>query len=129
MKINKWTIIICVIMLTISGTLIYMISNTATKLFGLALGVFTGFLVSLVIAIVNYLHQKYLIYNAVKTQISDIFINTYILHRMTGMILDKVQNLNKLDDLNYRSPTQEEIALLQGKRYLVLVQTLLFTVN
>lgn len=103
MKINKWTIIICVIMLIISGVLVYIILDTNTKMFGLALGVFTGFLVSLVIAIVNYLHQKYFIYNSVMTQISDIYINTYIIHRMTGMILDKVQNLNKLDDLNYRS--------------------------
>ena len=194
MKINKWTIIICVIMLIISGALVYTIPDTNTKIFGLALGVFTGFLVSWVIAIVNYLHQKYLIYNSVMTQISDIFINTYIIHCMTGMILHRVQNLNMLDDLNYRSilgmadlnigfatsmntklfapivgigkkyqaiiemiefendlsnlkfcigkiqsyslehdllqlemtqrpPTQEEFALLQGKRYLVLVQT------
>lgn len=55
------------------------------------------------LAIVNYLHQKYLIYNSVTAQISDIFINTYIIHRITGMILDRVQNLSKLDDLNYRS--------------------------
>lgn len=103
MKINKWTIFICVIMLIISGVLVYMISDVNTKTYDLALGVFTGFLVSLVIAIVNYLHQKYLIYNSVMTQISDIFINTYIIHCMTGMILEKVQNLNKLDDLNYRS--------------------------
>lgn len=126
MKINKWTIFICVIMLIISGVLVYMISDVNTKTYDLALGVFTGFLVSLVIAIVNYLHQKYLIYNSVMTQISDIFINTYIIHRMTGMILEKVQNLNKLDDLNIGFATGMNTKLFVpidgiGKKYQAII--------
>lgn len=103
MKVNKWTIIFCTIMIIILGYLIYVIPDSNTKMFNLTMGVFTGLLVSLVMAIINYLHQKYLIYNSVMTQISDIFINTYIIHRMTEMILEKVQNLNKLEDLNYKS--------------------------
>ena len=102
MKVNKWTIIICTIMIIFFCGLVYVIPNTNTKMFNLTMGVFTGLLVSLIMAIINYLHQKYLIYNSVMTQISDIFINTYIIHRMTGMILEKVQNLNNLEDLNYR---------------------------
>lgn len=103
MKVNKWTIIICIIMIIFLGDLVYIIPDTNTKMSNLTTGVFTGLLVSLVIAIINYLHYKYLIYNSVMTQILDIFTNTYIIYRMTGMILEKVQNLNKLEDLNYKS--------------------------
>ena len=77
MKVNKWTIIICTIMIIFLGDLVYMIPDTNTKMLNLTMGVFTGLLVSLIMAIINYLHQKYLIYNSVMTQISDIFINTY----------------------------------------------------
>ena len=103
MKVNKWIIIICIIMIIFLGYSVYMIPDTNTKILNLTMGVFTGLFVSLVMSIINYLHQKYSIYNSVTTQISDIFINTYIIHRMTGIILEKVQNLNKLEELNYRS--------------------------
>lgn len=103
MKANKFTIIACVIMLIISGIFVYGIENTSDKMFILFVGIFTGVLVSLVSAIVNYLHQKNIIFNSVMTQIADIFVNTLIIHRMTGMIVEKTQTMTRLDDLNYKS--------------------------
>lgn len=103
MKVNKYTIIACVIMLIVSGIFVYRIQDTGDKLFILFVGIFTGVLVSLVSAIVNYLHQKNIIFNSVMTQIADIFVNTLIIHRMTGMIVEKTQTMTRLDDLNYKS--------------------------
>ena len=103
MKVNKYTIIACVIMLIVSGIFVYRIQDTSDKLFILFVGIFTGFLVSLVSAIVNYLHQKSIIFNSVMIQIADIFVNTLIIHRMTGIIVEKTQMMTRLDDLNYKS--------------------------
>ncbi len=103
MKVNKYTIIACLIMLMVSGIFVYGIQDTNDKLFILFVGIFTGFLVSLVSAIVNYLHQKNLIFNSVMTQIADIYVNTLIIHRMTGIIVEKTQMMTRLDDLNYKS--------------------------
>ena len=91
MKVNKYTIIACVIMLIVSGIFVYRIQDTSDKLFILFVGIFTGFLVSLVSAIVNYSHQKSIIFNSVMIQIADIFVNTLIIHRMTGIIVEKTQ--------------------------------------
>lgn len=103
MKVNKYTIIACLIMLMASGIFVYGIQDTNDKLFILFVGIFTGFLVSLVSAIVNYLHQKNFIFNSVMTQIADIYVNTLIIHRMTGIIVEKTQMMTRLDDLNYKS--------------------------
>lgn len=78
------------------------IKDSNSKLFVVTVGIFTGVFVSLVSTVVFYFDKRAAIYQAVKSNIADIYINLHIIHSMTGNILNQVQNFYNLKDLNYK---------------------------
>lgn len=102
MKANKYTIIICVVIDIISLYLMLIIKDSSSKSFVVAVGIFTGILVSLVSTMVIYFDKRATIYQAVKTNIADIYINLTIIHSMTGNILNQIQYFYNLKELNYK---------------------------
>lgn len=102
MKANKYTIIACVIIGIISCITMIAINNSSSKSFIVAVGIFTGVLVSLVSTIVSYCDKRGTIYHAVESNIADIFINLHIIYSMTGNILNQIQYFYGLKELNYK---------------------------
>lgn len=102
MKANKYTIIVCVLIGTITGVSMVGIKDSDSKLFVVTVGIFTGVLVSLVSTVVIYFDKRVTIYQSVKSNIADIYINLHIIHSMTGNILNQIQFLYDLKDLNYK---------------------------
>lgn len=102
MKASKYTIIVCVMMAIISCVVMFGIKDSNSKIFVVTVGIFTGVIVSLVSTIVIYFDKRATIYQAVKSNIADIYINLYIIHSMTGNILEQIQYFYNLKDLNYK---------------------------
>lgn len=102
MKANKYTIIVCVLIGIIACVAMIGIKDSNSKIFVVTVGVFTGVLVSLVSTVVTYFDKRATIYQAVKSNIADIYINLHIIHSMTGNILDQVQYFYNLKELNYK---------------------------
>lgn len=102
MKANKYTIIICVLIGVITCGTMVGIKDSNSKLFVVTVGIFTGIIVSLVSTVVVYFDKRATIYQAVKSNIADIFINLHIIHSLTGNILAQVQKICNLKELNYK---------------------------
>lgn len=102
MKANKYTIFTCIIIGVISFGFMFTIKDSSSKKFSIVVGIFTGVLISLVSALVMYFDKREDIYQAVKVNIADIFINLNLIHNMTGIILGQVQYFNNLKDLDYK---------------------------
>lgn len=102
MKANKYTIIVCAVMGVIACIDMIAIKDSSSKFFAVTVGIFTGILVSLVSTIVIYFDKRATIFQAVKSNIADIFINLSIIHSMTGNILNQIQYFYNLKELNYK---------------------------
>ena len=103
MKVSKITIITCVILDIIIGAFIGLTYGKYTIARDLFYGVFTGIVVSIVMALINYFYEKSLIFSKAKNQLLDTYIDLLIIHQMTGSILGRVIYTPKLDDLNFRA--------------------------
>lgn len=102
MKANKYTIIVCVLIGIITCVAMIGIKDSNSKLFVVTVGIFTGVIGSLVSMVVIYFDKRATIYQAVKSNIADIYINLHIIHSMPGKILEQVQYFYNLKDLNYK---------------------------
>ena len=76
MKANKYTIIVCVLIGIITCVAMIGIKDSNSKLFVVTVGIFTGVIVSLVSTVVIYFDKRATIYQAVKSNIADIYITS-----------------------------------------------------
>lgn len=102
MKASKYTIIVSTIIGIITGMLLLVIEDCDSKPFIVSVGIFTGVLVSLVSTVITYFDKRATLFQAVKSNIADIFINLNIIHSMTGNILNQIQYFYNLKELNYK---------------------------
>ena len=72
MEINKKTIILCLIVLSILIIPIYFFKEHS-KLYEITVGTFTAFITSLIFAIVSYLHERHIVLNNIYKYFSEIY--------------------------------------------------------
>jgi len=103
MKINKNTAIVCAIAIIISGGMVILLALVVPKFAGydviqsMILGAFSSFIVSAVIAIVGYLHERNRIIEKTENNIKSLFINMNILSQIIG---DTLQQVHMAQDLS-----------------------------
>lgn len=102
MKASKVTIITTVIISIGTGVALFEIQDGSSKLFGVIVGIFTGALITLVSTLVTYLDKRAAIYQVVKSNIANIYVNLHIIHSMTGNILNQIQHVYSFNELNYK---------------------------
>lgn len=109
MKINKKTIIICSIVIIISGITIIGIEAFALHfdkyelVQTIFLGIFTGFIVSLVNSIIQYFHEKNSIIEKTDNNIRSLYINMYVLSRIIGNALQQIHTTLDLSRLPFNN--------------------------
>lgn len=105
MKSNKITIYVCSILALLSGTGIFFIerfipTNTAV-LQGISSGVFTGFIVSVVMAIIGYFHEREVLLNKAYYNLKTLYINMWVLSQTMGNVSSQIHTVTKLDELHF----------------------------
>lgn len=85
MKVNRITIIICAAIVLLSGISIAFISNDLAK--NIAISVFTGFIVSLVIATIGYFHERAVLLEKIDFGMKSPYINMAVLKETIGKAL------------------------------------------
>lgn len=74
MKVNKITIIACLIAILVSGVAIIFFNGFLT-LQNIVMGIFTSSIVSCIVALVNYFHERNLIVERIDNNIKNLYIN------------------------------------------------------
>lgn len=77
--------IICAAIVLLSGISIAFISNDLAK--NIAISVFTGFIVSLVIATIGYFHERAVLLEKIEFNIITLYINMTVLKKTIGKAL------------------------------------------
>ncbi len=66
-------------------------------------GIFTGFIVSLVVAVIGYFHERAKIIEAVEENIKSLFLNITVMSKILGKILPQIHNSVAIQDLPFRN--------------------------
>lgn len=101
MKINKNTSIICIIFSIIFGVLTVVLQPFHELSSSIVASIFTGFIVSAVVALIGYFHEKEKILNNISNNIRNLYINLLAIKNITGKIIPKVATANDLTKLEY----------------------------
>ena len=87
MKINKITLLVCSILTVVSGLTMVVIESTVPDNIDTSLcqsvvsGIFTGFIVSLVISVIGYFHERNIILEQTDSNIKSLYINMMVLSK------------------------------------------------
>lgn len=119
MKSNKITIYVCSILTFFSGIGMLLIEkfmhseSHTVVLQGISSGIFTGFIVSLVIAIIGYFHEKEVLVNKANQNINELYINMKIHSQILGNTLNQIhsQILGSALPKVHSSTTLEKLSL------------------
>lgn len=109
MKINKNTAIVCAIAVIISGCMIVLLSLVIPQFKGydilqsMVLGVFSSFIVSAVIAIVGYFHERSEILEKTENNIKNLFISMNVLSQIIGNTLQQIYTTPDLSALPFNN--------------------------
>ena len=107
MKINKITAIVCTIAVIISGgattflALVVPPFNGYDILQSMILGAFSSFIVSAVISIVGYFHERNVIIEKTENNIKSLFINMNVLSLIIGNTLQQIHTVQDLSALPF----------------------------
>lgn len=85
MKANRITMIVCAAIVILSGISIAFISNDLAK--NITVSIFTGFIVSLVIATIGYFHERAVLLEKIEFNIITLYINMTVLKKTIGKAL------------------------------------------
>lgn len=99
MKVNKITTIVCLLMTIISGVLLFYKDNVMLQ--SILSGIFTGFIVSLVVAVIGYFHERAKIIKAVEENIKSLFLNITVMSKILGKVLPQIHNSVAIQDLPF----------------------------
>lgn len=102
MKVNKITAIVCLLITIISCVLLLFYKDNV-MLQSILSGIFTGFIVSLVVAIIGYLHERAKTIAAIEDNIKSLFFNITVMSIMLGKILPQIHNSVTLQDFQFKS--------------------------
>lgn len=102
MKVNKITAIVCMLMSFISGVLLFFYKDNVI-LQSILSGIFTGFIVSFVVAVIGYFHERAKIMEAVGENIKSLFLNISVMSMILGNVLPQIHNSVAIQDLPFRN--------------------------
>lgn len=102
MKVNKIIIIVCLSMSIISGVS-FVFYRDDIILQSILSGIFTGFIVSLVVAIIEYFHDQAKIIELVEENIKSLFLNIRVMSEMLGQILPQIHNSIDIPNLPFEN--------------------------
>lgn len=100
MKINKITMIVFAIGTLLSGIMIWLINNAVIQ--NIVSGVFTGFIVSLVVSIIGYYYEKNIILEKTDYNLKSLYINMSVISRIIGNMLSHVFKTEKMESLPFK---------------------------
>lgn len=109
MKINKNTAVVCVAAIIISGIAIMLMALYVPRFSGydvlqtMVLGAFSSFIVSAVIAIVGYFHERSVIIEKADNNIKNLFINMNVLSQIIGNALQQIHTAQDLSVLPFEN--------------------------
>lgn len=105
MKVNKITVIACLIASIISGAAILLlpITDSFTTIQNIVTGIFTSSIVSCIIAVVNYFHQRNCIIEKTDNNLRNLYINMSVLSKIIGNVLQQIHNTDILSDLMFKN--------------------------
>ena len=109
MKINKITLLVCSILTVVSGLIIVVIESTLPHNMDTSLcqsivsGIFTGFIVSLVISVVGYFHERNIILEKTDSNIKNLYINMVVLSKIIGHILPQIHEADSMESLPFKN--------------------------
>ena len=102
MKVNKITALVCLIITVLSGVLL-IFSKDYSMLQNVLSGIFTGFIVSLVIAVIGYFHERAKILETIDINIRSLFLNIAVMSKMLEKLLPQIHNAASLQDLPFKN--------------------------
>lgn len=112
MKVNKITTIVCFAMAIVSGVLLFFYKDN-TIIQSILSGIFTGFIVSLVVAVIGYFHERAKIIEAIDVNIRNLFINVKVMSMILGKVLPQIHNSIVIQDLPFKNVS--ELSLLNSE--------------
>lgn len=97
MKVSKITFIVCVIITFISCVFIVVFedNNLLQSIFS---GVFTGFIVSDVTALIGYYHERAKIYTAIDQNIKELYLNLTVISKILGKVLPQIHTAEEMPE-------------------------------
>lgn len=99
MKINKITMLICAIITLISGIILVFINDTMLQ--GVVSGIFTGFIVSVVTAVIGYFYEREIILEKTDNNIRSLYVNLNVISKMLANILPQIYKSASLEKLPF----------------------------
>lgn len=109
MKINKITLYVCALLTVLSGLAMIIIEyvvpdNIDTSLYqSVVSGIFTGFIVSLVISIIGYFHERNIILEKTDSNIKSLYINMMVLSKIIGSVLPQIHKATSMEPLPFKN--------------------------
>lgn len=101
MKINKTTMITCIVITILSGLAILLFDNALIQ--NISSGIFTGFIASLVISIIGYFHERNIILEKTDNNIKSLYINMMVLSKIIGSALPQIHNATAMESLPFKN--------------------------
>ena len=109
MKINKITLLVCSILTVVSGLTMVVIESTVPDNIDTSLcqsvvsGIFTGFIVSLVISVIGYFHERNIILEKTDSNIKSLYINMMVLSKIIGSALPQIHKAASMEPLPFKN--------------------------
>ncbi len=100
MKVNKITFFICFTITIISGLGILAFANNDI-LQNICLGLFTGFIASAVIAVINYFHERAKIIEKMKMTVLTLHLNLSVISKTLGKVLPTIHTVADISDIDF----------------------------
>ena len=103
MKINKTTIIVCTVLCILTGGVTIPLgqlsfqSGNYSTLYGVISSIFTGLIVSVVVAIIGYYHERNSIISHINDNIKQLYVNMNVVLNMIRNIVPEI-NFRRFQD-------------------------------
>lgn len=101
MKVNRITSTVCLIIIIVSGALLIYFKDCDT-LQSLLIGIFTGFIVSFVVAVIGYFHERAKIIEAIDLNIRSLFLNITVMSKILGQVLPQIHSSVVIPELLFK---------------------------
>ena len=109
MKINKITLYVCALLTVLSGSTMIIIERVVpdkidTSLYqSVVSGIFTGFIVSLVISVIGYFHERNILLEKADSNIKSLYINMMVLSKIIGSVLPQIHKAASMEPLPFKN--------------------------
>ena len=107
MKINKNTAFTCMILIVLSGIIMISLEHSTLQttwcktIQSIMLGIFSSFIVSFVISLVGYFHERSNIIEKTENNVKSLYINMCVLSQIIGNTLQQIHTASDLERLPF----------------------------